>query len=86
MDAEGKIVTPCFIDIHAHSDFTLPLNPKADWKIRQGVTTELLVIAASRWRRRRRRSKSWRTYLFGSALWLPFEMAIRNGEPRAEQR
>ena len=27
IDAEGKIVTPCFIDIHTHSDFTLPLNP-----------------------------------------------------------
>lgn len=30
IDAEGKIVTPCFIDIHTHYDFTLPLNPKAD--------------------------------------------------------
>ena len=42
IDAEGKIVTPCFIDIHTHSDFTLPLNPKADGKIRQGVTTEVI--------------------------------------------
>ena len=42
IDAEGKIVTSCFIDIHPHSDFTLPLNPKADGKIRQGVTTEII--------------------------------------------
>ena len=27
IDAVGKIVTPGFIDIHTHSDFTLPLNP-----------------------------------------------------------
>ncbi|MEC8165197.1 MAG: D-aminoacylase, partial [Pseudomonadota bacterium] len=42
MDAEGKIVTPCFTDIHTHSDFTLPLNSKADGKIRQVVTTEVI--------------------------------------------
>ena len=30
------------IDIHTHSDFTLPLNPKAESKIRQGVTTEVV--------------------------------------------
>ena len=33
IDAEGKIVTPSFIDIYTHSDFTPPLNPKADGKI-----------------------------------------------------
>jgi len=42
IDAEGKIVAPGFIDIHTHSDFTLPLNPKAEGKIRQGVTTEVV--------------------------------------------
>src|SRR6185295_12432042 len=42
IDAAGSVVAPGFIDIHTHSDFTLPLNPKADSKIRQGVTTEVL--------------------------------------------
>lgn len=39
IDAEGRIVTPGFIDIHAHDDFNLPLNPQAHGKVTQGVTT-----------------------------------------------
>jgi N-acyl-D-amino-acid deacylase len=42
IEAAGLVATPGFIDIHTHSDFTLPLNPKAESKIRQGVTTEVL--------------------------------------------
>ena len=42
IDAEGKIVASGFIDIHTHSDFILPLNPKAEGKVRQGVTTEVV--------------------------------------------
>lgn len=41
IDAQGKIVCPGFIDIHSHTDFELLINPKAESKIRQGVTTEL---------------------------------------------
>jgi N-acyl-D-amino-acid deacylase len=41
IDAGGQVVAPGFIDIHTHSDFTLPLNPRAESKIRQGVTTEV---------------------------------------------
>ncbi|RLE52034.1 MAG: D-aminoacylase [Candidatus Methanomethylicota archaeon] len=40
--AEGLIVCPGFIDIHSHSDYTLLVNPKAESKIRQGVTTEIV--------------------------------------------
>ena len=36
IDAHGSVVAPGFIDIHTHSDFTLPLNPRAAAKIRQG--------------------------------------------------
>jgi N-acyl-D-amino-acid deacylase len=41
IDATGKIISPGFIDIHSHTDFELLINPKAESKIRQGVTTEL---------------------------------------------
>jgi len=42
IDARGLVVAPGFIDIHTHSDFTLPVNPRAESKIRQGVTTEVV--------------------------------------------
>jgi len=42
IDAAGKAVSPGFIDIHAHTDaFEALLNPKAESKIRQGVTLEV---------------------------------------------
>ena len=42
IDAGGLAVAPGFIDIKTHSDFTLPINPKAESKVRQGVTTEII--------------------------------------------
>lgn len=41
IDARGKVVCPGFFDIHSHSDFTILVNPKAESKVRQGVTTEV---------------------------------------------
>lgn len=41
IDATGKIVTPGFVDIHSHSDFSVLINPKAESKIRQGVTLDV---------------------------------------------
>jgi N-acyl-D-aspartate/D-glutamate deacylase len=41
VDARGLVVTPGFIDIHSHSDWTFLFNPRSDSKVRQGVTTEL---------------------------------------------
>ena len=41
IDAEGKVVCPGFIDIHSHTGVELLVNPRAESKIRQGVTTEI---------------------------------------------
>ena len=42
IDASGKVVCPGFIDMHSHSDMPLLVNPTADSKVRQGVTTEVI--------------------------------------------
>jgi N-acyl-D-amino-acid deacylase len=42
LDVSGLIVSPGFIDMHSHSDLLLLINPKAESKIRQGVTTEVI--------------------------------------------
>ena len=41
IDARNLKVTPGFIDIHSHTDTGLLINPNAESKIRQGVTTEV---------------------------------------------
>jgi N-acyl-D-amino-acid deacylase len=73
IDADGLAVTPGFIDIKTHSDFVLPINPKAESKVRQGVTTEIIghcgfsvapVLPG--------KAKLLADYLSGGAPWLPF--------------
>jgi N-acyl-D-amino-acid deacylase len=39
IDAEGCVVTPGFIDMHSHADFSLPIWPTADSLLHQGITT-----------------------------------------------
>src|SRR6266568_6113064 len=76
VDARGQVVAPGFIDIHTHSDFTLPINPRAESKIRQGVTLEVVgncgfsVAPALPGR-----AAMLREYLASSAPWLPFSEA-----------
>ena len=41
IDAKGLAVAPGFIDVHTHTDHLLLINPNAESKIRQGVTTEI---------------------------------------------
>jgi N-acyl-D-amino-acid deacylase len=41
IDVKGKALAPGFVDIHSHSDYSLLINPLAESKVRQGVTTEV---------------------------------------------
>ena len=42
INIEGLAITPGFIDLHTHSDFTLVVNTKAESQVHQGVTTEVV--------------------------------------------
>lgn len=42
IEAQGHVVAPGFIDVKTHSDFTLPLYPRAESRAHQGITTELI--------------------------------------------
>jgi len=42
LNASGKALAPGFIDMHSHSDWRLWANRRAESKIRQGVTTEVV--------------------------------------------
>jgi N-acyl-D-amino-acid deacylase len=42
LDASGCLVTPGFVDMHSHADFTLPILPTADSLVRQGITTAVV--------------------------------------------
>jgi N-acyl-D-aspartate/D-glutamate deacylase len=42
IEARGQAVSPGFIDIHSHSDYTLLIDPRAVSSIAQGVTTEVI--------------------------------------------
>lgn len=41
LDLGGLAVAPGFIDIHSHTDLQLLRDPKAESKVRQGITTEI---------------------------------------------
>ena len=42
IDVTELVVSPGFIDMHAHSDVTLLVNPRAESAVRQGVTTQIV--------------------------------------------
>src|SRR5512132_86962 len=73
ISAQGQVVAPGFIDIHTHSDFTVPLNPRAESKVRQGVTTEIVGNCGfSAAPALPGRADVLREFLASSAPWLPF--------------
>lgn len=41
IDATGLVVSPGFIDVHGHSDYSIVADPRGDSKVWQGVTTEI---------------------------------------------
>ena len=41
IDLRGLALAPGFVDIHSHTDRVLLANPRAEAKVRQGVTTEI---------------------------------------------
>jgi N-acyl-D-amino-acid deacylase len=42
IDLAGMALAPGFIDIHSHADLSLLVNPRAESRIRQGVTLEVV--------------------------------------------
>ena len=42
IDASGSVVSPGFIDMHTHSDFTLIADGRAESQVHQGITTEVI--------------------------------------------
>jgi N-acyl-D-amino-acid deacylase len=42
LDATGLALAPGFIDVHSHDDFAVRLDPEMDFKVMQGVTTDVV--------------------------------------------
>jgi N-acyl-D-amino-acid deacylase len=42
IDASGLVVAPGFIDVHAHDDLAALRTPTVDFKVHQGVTTDIV--------------------------------------------
>jgi len=42
IDASGLVVAPGFIDVHTHDDLAVLRTPSVDFKVRQGVTTDIV--------------------------------------------
>ena len=75
LDAASCLVTPGFIDAHAHSDAYLILEPDAPSKISQGITTEINGqcggSAAPRYGEARL-SSDWASLLGEKLVWRSF--------------
>jgi N-acyl-D-amino-acid deacylase len=42
IDAAGSAVAPGFIDVHSHDDYAVLVTPEMDFKVMQGVTTDVV--------------------------------------------
>ncbi|MGH7864784.1 MAG: N-acyl-D-amino-acid deacylase family protein, partial [Candidatus Binataceae bacterium] len=42
IDAKGRALAPGFIDVHSHDDYAVLVTPEMDFKVMQGVTTDVV--------------------------------------------
>src|ERR1700693_4263477 len=42
IDAQGRSIAPGFIDVHSHDDWAVFITPEMDFKVMQGVTTDIV--------------------------------------------
>jgi N-acyl-D-amino-acid deacylase len=42
IDASGLVIAPGFIDVHAHDDLAVVQSPRVEFKVMQGVTTDVV--------------------------------------------
>lgn len=42
IDVAGKVIAPGFVDVHAHDDAAVVREPSVDFKVMQGVTTDVI--------------------------------------------
>jgi N-acyl-D-amino-acid deacylase len=77
IEARDLMAAPGFIDAHAHSEFTLFADPRAEGKICQGITTEIngncgLSAAPLRGEALKQREEDFREFGIGER-WSNFE-------------
>lgn len=68
IDATGRVVSPGFIDVHAHSGLVILAEPRHEPKVRQGITTELIGIDGNSYAPFRSREDFRRFYELNSGL------------------
>ena len=73
INAGGHVVAPGFIDIHSHSDMPLLVDPRAESKIHQGVTTEVVGNCGSSAAPMNRAVKAYREKYSRSAVGDDFQ-------------
>lgn len=89
LDVAGTVVCPGFIDVHTHSDLTLLVDGRAESKVHQGVTTEIIGNCSySPYPLRPERPEMLRRFDFQSAIrnlecdWTDLEGYARRVEER----
>jgi N-acyl-D-amino-acid deacylase len=79
IDAAGLIVCPGIVDLHSHSDWSIPFAPEADSTLRQGVTTEVVgncglsVMPVNDRNRQIARNNLWKSHPEDDIRWTTME-------------